>query len=253
MLKKIAKELSDIVSDMPAAIVDGLVSDLLSVGHHAVGRAASSAVRHRLASVLVEAQSAGLGRDAVALAVQTALHAYQSSRKSQSVELVWTGPSPPQSHLRRTDQALLEVVAKAESELWVVSFAAYGVQIVMDALRDAVLRNVTVSLVLESSEQSDGRLSGDQIDVLRTELGERARVYIWPKENRKVSNGRRGTLHAKCAVADSQHLFVSSANLTNSALELNMELGVLVGGEKNASLVQRQLNWLVESNTLRRL
>jgi len=46
-------------------------------------------------------------------------------------------------------------------------------------------------------------------------------------------------LHAKLAVADGESLFISSANLTNAAMQLNMELGVLIcGGELPAQVVK---------------
>jgi phosphatidylserine/phosphatidylglycerophosphate/cardiolipin synthase-like enzyme len=37
-------------------------------------------------------------------------------------------------------------------------------------------------------------------------------------------------MHAKAAVADSSTAFLTSANLTEAALERNMELGVLIHG-----------------------
>lgn len=55
---------------------------------------------------------------------------------------------------------------------------------------------------------------------------------LWPHEQLPVDErGKRGVLHSKCAVADERMLFVSSANLTEHALNLNMELGVLIQGE----------------------
>ena len=57
-------------------------------------------------------------------------------------------------------------------------------------------------------------------------------------------------LHAKCAVADGRYLFVSSANLTEAALHLNMELGLLIRGGKQPSHVQQHLVWLVENRIL---
>jgi len=39
-----------------------------------------------------------------------------------------------------------------------------------------------------------------------------------------------GTLHAKAVIADGNWALVTSVNLTGHALELNMELGLLVEG-----------------------
>jgi phosphatidylserine/phosphatidylglycerophosphate/cardiolipin synthase-like enzyme len=59
-------------------------------------------------------------------------------------------------------------------------------------------------------------------------------------------------LHAKCAVADSELLFIGSANLTESAFELNMEIGALIRGREAATVVQEQLEWLRNSGQLDR-
>ncbi len=44
----------------------------------------------------------------------------------------------------------------------------------------------------------------------------RAQVFVWDRAKRpRDAEGRHGSLHMKCAIADRQHLFISSANLTN--------------------------------------
>ena len=45
----------------------------------------------------------------VAFALQLAIRAAEGERQVQSVELVWTGPSPDATPLRRTDQAMLQL------------------------------------------------------------------------------------------------------------------------------------------------
>ena len=58
-------------------------------------------------------------------------------------------------------------------------------------------------------------------------------------------------MHAKCVVADSRHVFVSSANFTEAAQERNVEIGLLLirsppqGGSTTFSL---HLQILVISN-----
>ena len=251
MDSNLAEQFANIVSDLPEAIVTGFATTLGNADPQtALSRIPVADTRRRMASAVRSALDAGFSHDAIGLALQSAYCAYRHSRELQSVELVWTGPSPPQTHLRRTDQALLEVIGSAQADVWIVSFAAYGVQTILNALQDALNRNVMVSLVLESADESEGRLSSDQIAALQAALNQQARVYVWPTKMRQISGGRRGTLHAKCAVADGQQLFASSANLTEAALQVNIELGVLINSTKHASLVQRQLRWLVESRIL---
>ena len=43
------------------------------------------------------------------------------------------------------------------------------------------------------------------------------------------TGGRSGLMHVKTIVADSQVAFLTSANLTEAAFELNMELGAHSG------------------------
>jgi len=61
---------------------------------------------------------------AVALALRAAAEAAEDAHERQSVEVVWTGPAPDGAKLRRTEQALLDVIHEAKRELLVVaSFA----------------------------------------------------------------------------------------------------------------------------------
>lgn len=257
----LARQIADVAHDLPESIVRGFCESLAEHGtasgyprDRILGHVPSVDSRKKLAVLLNAAHDAGVSTESLILALEAAFQSHRHWRTSQSLEIVWTGPSPAHSTLRRTDQALLEVVRSARHELWIVSFAAYRVRVVVDALKQAIGRGVQVSLVLESTQASEGRYSGDQISVLESELGEAARIFIWPTDQRQESqNGHRGMLHAKCAVADHDRLFVSSANLTEAAMSLNIELGVLTTGEKPAKLVHSHLTWLVESEILQRI
>ena len=59
------------------------------------------------------------------------------------------------------------------------------------------------------------------------------------------------TLHGKCAVADRKALFLSSANMTECALDRNMELGILVMGGDLPGTVVRHFESLVLESELR--
>ncbi len=112
-------------------------------------------------------------------------------------------------------------------------------------------RGVFLHLVLESSSESDGRLSFDQIAKMKKTFVRNARTYVWPSEKRPVNDdGKQGTLHAKCALADSYRLLVSSANLTEFAMNLNMELGLLVEGKTLGGRVAQHFRGLVDIGIL---
>jgi phosphatidylserine/phosphatidylglycerophosphate/cardiolipin synthase-like enzyme len=132
-------------------------------------------------------------------------------------------------------------VNASSERLVVVSFAVYRATAVAHALAAASDRGVRVELVLEP----------DQANALGRHVTARAAVYIWPEELRpRNETGGRGVVHAKCAVADGRILLLSSANLTESALTLNMELGLLVEGGEVPRRVQEHLDALVEAGQL---
>ena len=144
---------------------------------------------------------------------------------------MWTGPNPETLPLRRTDQSLLDVINAARISLTIVTFAAYRVPAIADALVRAAQREVRIRIIIESAQSSEGKIAYEAIDALGPIVSRVAAVYVWPIDKRSVDHqGRHGSLHAKCAVADDAVLFVSSANLTTYALTLNMELGHLIRG-----------------------
>lgn len=203
-----------------------------------------------VSSKWLEANPGSTLREFAAL-LRGASAADRATRARQDLELVWTGPSPHNSAFRRTEQALIEVIEAARDELWIVSFASYKVPAISSALLAAALRGVTIRLVLESKEESDGKLTFSALQGLGRALAEKASVYVWPQGRRPADeSGGQGALHAKCAVADGEILFVSSANLTEYAMKLNMEMGVLVRGSALPRRTTDHLNWLVESGTL---
>jgi phosphatidylserine/phosphatidylglycerophosphate/cardiolipin synthase-like enzyme len=170
-----------------------------------------------------------------------------------AVEVAWTGPAAEHSQLRRTEQALLDVLRLARERVWFVSFAAYRVASINDALLSAAARGVRVRLLLESQVESSGGLSSGGIESLSSQIKQACECYVWPTEQRPVVDGKPvGLVHAKAAVADSEHLFVSSANLTDFALEHNVELGLLVRSKKVAGVVEAQMDWLLQSKQLKR-
>lgn len=132
-----------------------------------------------------------------------------------------------------------------------MSFASYKVPAISVALLAASRRGVRIRLVLESKEASDGKVTFSALKGLGSNLAESASVYLWPRDRRPTDDsGGQGALHAKCAVADSEIFFVSSANLTEYAMTLNMEMGVLIRGSALPQRTSDHLNWLVESGVL---
>ena len=75
--------------------------------------------------------------------------------------------------------------------------------------------------------------------------------YEWDRTSTDLS--ATASVHAKCAVADGNIAFVTSANLSEAAMERNMELGVLLRGGQVPGLLDRHLAALVTTKHLRAL
>lgn len=193
----------------------------------------------------------GLPGGAIAEALRAA--AYCIQKQPGAPELVWTGPEGHAS-VRRTDQALLQLIRAAERELLLVTFAAYKVPEIVLALQEAVGRGVRVGFVAETVEESGGKVSFDATQALGEPFASQVEVFVWPLDKRsKGEHGQHGSLHAKCAVADRAIAFISSANLTGFALNLNMEVGVLVRGGSLPAALADQFDRLVQRKVLLRL
>jgi phosphatidylserine/phosphatidylglycerophosphate/cardiolipin synthase-like enzyme len=182
------------------------------------------------------------------LTIDSALE-YQSQK--QSVELTWTGPKTREVNLRRTDQALIELINSSTQRVIIVSFAVYRTGSVMTALEKAFKRNVKIDIIIESADASEGKITYDTIAALGLEMKSKANIFIWPYSKRETTpNGKYGALHAKVAVGDQNCLYISSANLTDYAMNLNMEMGVLVTGGNLPVQVQKHFDELISRGVL---
>jgi phosphatidylserine/phosphatidylglycerophosphate/cardiolipin synthase-like enzyme len=188
----------------------------------------------------------------LALALRAAAGTAEHLRREQTLELVWTGPDSEVIPLRRTDQALLQLINSAQQRLLIVSFAVYKANAIAQALVRAARRGVGVEICLESPNASDGKVAYEMFAALGPAVQRHARLFVWPLDQRPVSpTGHHGSLHAKLAVADGHTLLISSANLTEHAMSLNMEMGMLVSGGEWPARVAQHFQRLITAGQLR--
>ena len=190
-----------------------------------------------------------------ALVLATAGRAEQIHRNKQAVELVWTGPATDAGPFRRTEQAILQVLDSAHKRITLVSYAVYKIPEIADALVRAARRGVCINVVVETPNKLEGtgRIRHDPGPWGRGRAA-CAAVYYWPEGQRAVADGGKvGILHVKCAVADGRWLFLSSANLTEYAFSINMELGMLVTGGPLPQQVEEQFDRLIGNGVLVRI
>ena len=200
---------------------------------------------------LWHSSAGGVGVEAVAVALATAAKSELDHRHEETVEIVWTGPEPTATRFRQTEQAILEVVNSAMKRLTVVSYAVYRIPRIRESLVAAANRGVGIRLLVETPNRIEGQGEYDCVLALGDNVASACSVYYWPQENRpKDDNGKIGILHVKCAVADGYRMFLSSANFTEYAFTINMELGLLVTGGKLPGQVERHFDRLICTGAL---
>lgn len=180
---------------------------------------------------------------ALALGIECALQTCKAKDSLQSIDLVWTGPDVP-APMRRSAAVLLELIRGARKDLVVVSFAAFRIADALDALESAAKRRVSMTFVLESEEESDGRYrqhGGSPFSSLAAYPN--VKFFVWPHDKRPSG----ALLHAKAVVADGSTALITSANLTESAISSNIEIGVLVKGGDVPKRLQARVMSLIHS------
>jgi phosphatidylserine/phosphatidylglycerophosphate/cardiolipin synthase-like enzyme len=198
-----------------------------------------------------QANAHSVSPEALALALRTASHVHRSEEESQGVELVWTGPDPDAVPFRRTEQAILQVLDSAARRITLVSFAVYRVPHIREALVRAASRGVRITVIVETPNRLEGENEYNTLQALGNDVASCSTVYYWPADRRGTAAGEKlGILHVKCAVADAHWLFLSSANLTEYAFTLNMELGVLMTGGPLPAQVEEHFDRLVRMRVL---
>ena len=107
---------------------------------------------------------------------------------------------------------------------------------------------------METPDKLKGENEYSTLRALGNEVAPFSTVYYWPPDKRQQTTGDKlGILHVKCAVADGQWLFLSSANLTRYAFSVNMELGVLVTGGRLPRQVEENFDRLIRIGVLVRV
>lgn len=203
-----------------------------------------------VAKQAVKQAAAMMSWESLSWTVQTTYATLQRSQADQHVEMLWSGPSPAdQIPAKRIDQALYDLIANAQHEVLLVTFAAAKVERLAGELLKAIQRGVRIRLILEFQQSSEGQLSYDAIKAFPPALTAAAEIYYWPVQKRERNQaGRPGKLHSKLAIVDDTVL-VSSANLTDDAFNRNLELGVLVKNPAFLRTVREHIQTLIVDGT----
>jgi phosphatidylserine/phosphatidylglycerophosphate/cardiolipin synthase-like enzyme len=206
-------------------------------------------------AALVELDSLGIGGPAAAQWIRTVERA---SARILRPDLVWSGPEVPGLHARDTRRVYEELLGSAERSIWASTYAFFDGPKAFDILarRMDTRPELRVTLLLNIQRKRGETTSAEQL-VRR--FADRFWKTDWPGASRPrvfydpralELEGRGGVLHAKAVVMDDEAVFVTSANLTEAALERNIELGLLLRDRALAASVASHFRTLIEHGLL---
>lgn len=178
--------------------------------------------------------------------------------RSPRSDLVWSGPEVPGLHARDTRRVYEELIGSAARSVWVSTYAFFDGPRAFESLarRMDQVPELRATLLLNLQRKRGDTTSADQ---LIRRFADRFWSVEWPGTSRPrvyfdpralEVDGPGGVLHAKAVVADDESVFVTSANLTEAALDRNIELGLLVRDRSLAASVSAHFRSLIERRLL---
>jgi phosphatidylserine/phosphatidylglycerophosphate/cardiolipin synthase-like enzyme len=176
-------------------------------------------------------------------------------------DLVWSGPEVPGLHARDTRRVYEELLGSAERSVWASTYAFFDGPKAFHVLarRMDERSNLRVTLLLNIQRKRGDTTAADQ---LVRKFADRFWTTDWPGSSRPSVfydpralelEGPSGVLHAKAVVVDDESVFVTSANLTEAALDRNIEMGLLVRDRAMAASVSSHFRVLIDRGLLRPL
>lgn len=155
--------------------------------------------------------------------------------RPQRPDLVWSGPPVAGLHARDTRQVYEELLSSARHSIWASTYAFYDGPRAFKVLADAMESNPNLRVRLLVNIQRKRNDTSSSSQVIRR-FTDHFWGHEWPGSLRPLvfydprsveTDGPTGVLHAKAVVVDEMSTFITSANMTEAALDSNVELGVI--------------------------
>ncbi len=211
----------------------------------------SQAIAEALANLAQRGLSGGALAEILGVAERVAARAPR-------LDLVWSGPTVHGLHARNTRSVYEELLGSAERSVWASTYAFFDGPSAFEVLakRMDAKPGLQVTLLLNVQRKRGDTTAADQL-VRR--FADRFWKYEWPGAARPrvfydpralELDGPGGVLHAKAVVIDDEVVFITSANLTEAALDSNIELGLVVRDRALAASVSTHFQALIDQRFL---
>ncbi len=169
-------------------------------------------------------------------------------------DLVWSGPEVVGLHARDTRRVYEELLGSAEQTVLASTYAFFDGPKAFQVLATRMDKTpgLQVTLLLNIQRKKGDTTKDD--DLVRR-FADRFWTTDWPGTSRPQVfydpralelDGPAGVLHAKAVVVDHEAVFITSANLTEAALDRNIEMGLLVRDRALAASVTTHFHTLIE-------
>lgn len=236
------------------ALEGGLLSAPYSAGAVANALGADTHA-HEVATALGELASLGIAGHAASYWVRSIDAA---ATRVNAPDLVWSGPPATGVHARGTRSVYDELLGSAEHSIWMSSYVFFDGPRAFGVLADRMdaRPDLKVVLMLNLQRKWGDTTATDElvrrfVDRLwRIEWPGNARPQVYYDPRALDADGPGGVLHAKAVVTDDEAVFVTSANLTEAALDRNIELGVLMRDRALALRIVSHFQALISRSVL---
>lgn len=182
----------------------------------------------------------------------------EATSRTPRPDLVWSGPEVPGLHARDTRRVYEELLGSAEHSVWASTYAFFDGPKAFEVLarRMDAVPGLRVVLLLNIQRRRGDTTVAEQ---LVRAFADRFWGTDWPGSSRPAvyydprslePEGPAGVLHAKAVVSDDEVVFVTSANLTEAALDRNIEVGLLVRDRALAATVSSHFRGLIDRGLL---
>jgi len=173
-------------------------------------------------------------------------------------DMVWSGPEVEGLHARNTRRVYEELLSSAERSIWASSYAFFDGHKAFEVLANRMDEKpaLRVTLLLNIQRKRGDTTAADYLvrrfadHFWKNDWPGSARPSVYYDPRALELEGPGGVLHAKAVVADEEVVFVTSANLTEAALDRNIELGLLMRDRALAASVACHFQALIDGKLL---
>lgn len=212
-------------------------------------------IQEEVVADLLELEKSGVSSPGIAVCIRAVEKSVVRIRKP---DLVWSGPAVAGLHARDTRRVYEELLGSAEHSIWASTYAFFDGPKAFEILASRMDERPEIKVTLLLNIQ---RKKGDtrSSEFIIREFADRFWKHEWPGNRRpKIYYDPRsldlnilgGVLHAKALIADNEFVFVTSANLTEAALDRNIELGLLLTDKALAMSTIAHFSGLIDSKIL---